>query len=43
MNISDAVKLIRDGDTLGVGGNVLHRAPMALIRETARQAEETLR
>ena len=43
MNISDAVKLIRDGDTLGVGGNVLHRAPMALIRETVRQGRRDLK
>ncbi len=43
MNITDAVKLIQNGDTLGIGGNVLHRAPMALIRETLRQNKKDLK
>jgi len=43
MNITDAIKLIQNGDTLGIGGNVLHRAPMALIRETLRQNKKDLK
>ena len=34
--MKDAIKLIHDGDTLALGGNVLHRAPMAAVRELAR-------
>lgn len=43
MKLSDAAGLIHDGDTLGVGGNVLHRAPMALIREIVRQQKRNLK
>lgn len=43
MKISEAVRLIQDADTLGVGGNVLHRAPMALIREILRQEKKNLK
>lgn len=43
MKLSDAAGLIHDGDTLGVGGNVLHRAPMALIREIVRQEKRNLK
>lgn len=38
----DAVRLINNGYTLGIGGNVLHRAPMALIREIVRQEKRDL-
>jgi len=40
--IRDAVRLIGDGYTLGIGGNVLHRAPMALVREIVRQEKRQL-
>jgi glutaconate CoA-transferase subunit A len=43
INISNAVQLIKDGDNLGIGGNVLHRAPMALIREIIRQQKRELK
>lgn len=43
MSISEAVKLIQNGDTLGIGGNVLHRAPMALVREIARANKKDLK
>ncbi|OOB76905.1 MAG: CoA-transferase [Epulopiscium sp. Nuni2H_MBin003] len=42
-NIVDAIKLIEDHHTLGVGGNVLHRAPMALVREIARAKKKSLK
>lgn len=43
MSISEAVSLIQNGDTLGIGGNVLHRAPMGLIREIIRQKKTNLK
>lgn len=42
MSLTQAVNLIKDGDTVGIGGNVLHRAPMALVREIARQGKKNL-
>ncbi|MDK2808447.1 MAG: glutaconate CoA-transferase, subunit [Clostridiales bacterium] len=43
MTLSEAVRLIHDGDMLALGGNVLHRAPMSLIREIARQKKKHLK
>lgn len=43
MTLSEAAQLIQDGDTVGIGGNVLHRAPMAMVREIARQRRKDLR
>lgn len=43
MTIQEAVSLIKSGDTLGIGGNVLHRAPMALVREIVRQEKQKLK
>lgn len=43
MSLSQAVELIRDNDMVGIGGNVLHRAPMALVCEIARQNKKNLR
>lgn len=43
MTIKDAVNLIKDGDILGIGGNVLHRAPMALVREIIRTQKKHLK
>ncbi len=43
MKIEDAIKLIHDGDILGIGGNVLNRAPMALVREIVRQGVSGLK
>lgn len=40
--ITNAIQLIRNGDTVGIGGNVLHRAPMAIIREIIRQNKQNL-
>lgn len=42
MSLTQAVELIQDNDTVGIGGNVLHRAPMALVREIARQEKKGL-
>jgi len=42
MSLTQAVELIQDYDTVGIGGNVLHRAPMALVREIARQNKKGL-
>ncbi|WP_066648355.1 CoA transferase subunit A [Christensenella timonensis] len=43
MKLQDAVALIEDGSVLAIGGNVLHRAPMALVREIARQEKKGLK
>lgn len=43
ITIQDAISLINDGDILGIGGNVLHRAPMALIREIIRVNKKNLK
>lgn len=43
ITINEAVELINDGDTLGIGGNVLHRAPMALVREVIRANKKELK
>ena len=43
INISNAIAMIRDEDTVGIGGNVLHRAPMALIREVVRAKKRKLK
>ena len=42
MSISEAVRQIKDRMTVGIGGNVLHRAPMAIIKEIARQQKKNL-
>lgn len=43
LNLQEAVKLVNDGDTIAFGGNVLHRAPMAFVRELARQGKKRLK
>ncbi|MDU5143680.1 MAG: CoA-transferase [Paenibacillus dendritiformis] len=41
--LQEAAALVRDGDILALGGNVLHRAPMAMVRELVRQRKRRLR
>lgn len=36
--LADAVRLVRPGDTLALGGTTLYRRPVAFIRELLRQA-----
>ncbi|MBN3522491.1 CoA transferase subunit A [Paenibacillus apiarius] len=43
MSLQEASALVRDGDTVALGGNVLHRAPMAMVRELVRQKKRGLR
>ena len=43
VTLSEAASLIKDGDMVAIGGNVLHRAPMALVREMVRQRKRNLR
>lgn len=43
MSLHDAMALVKDGDTLALGGNVLHRAPMAACMELARQKRRGLK
>jgi glutaconate CoA-transferase subunit A len=40
--LHDAARLVRDGDTIACGGNLLHRGPFALVRELARQGRRDL-
>ena len=35
-SLADAVRLVRDGDMLGIGGMTLYRKPMAFVRALAR-------
>ncbi|WP_108670446.1 CoA transferase subunit A [Peribacillus acanthi] len=42
-NLQEAASMVQDGDTVGIGGNVLHRAPMAFVRELARQRKHNLK
>lgn len=43
VTLQDAAARIHDGDILGLGGNVLHRAPMAMVRELVRQRKKNLK
>jgi len=42
MSLKDAVKLIKDGDSIGLGGSLLRRHPMAIINEIIRQKKRNL-
>lgn len=43
ISMEHAAALVEDGMMLAMGGNALHRAPMAFLRETARQGRRGLR
>jgi glutaconate CoA-transferase subunit A len=43
MKLEEGVNLIEDGMTIAIGGNVLHRSPMAFLREIVRQGKKGLR
>lgn len=43
VSLEQAVSLIKDGDTLALGGNVLHRAPMAACMEIVKQEKKNLK
>jgi len=43
MGLREAVALIKDGDTVAIGGHTLRRHPMALIHEIIRQGRRGLR
>jgi glutaconate CoA-transferase subunit A len=42
VSLAAAAALVRDGDTIACGGNLLHRGPFALVRELARQGRRGL-
>src|SRR5450432_2986006 len=42
MPLAEAVRVVGDGDTLGIGGMTLYRKPMAFIRELARAGTKDL-
>jgi len=42
MALSDAAALVRDGDTLALGGMTLYRRPVAFVRELLRQSQRDL-
>jgi glutaconate CoA-transferase, subunit A len=43
MSLTEAAALVKNGDTVAFGGNVLHRAPMSFVREIARQEKKELK
>lgn len=43
MGLREAAALIKDGDTVAIGGHTLRRHPMALIHEIVRQGRRGLR
>lgn len=42
MDLSSAVALVRDGDTVAFGGNALFRSPMGAVKELIRQGRKEL-
>ncbi len=43
VSLDEAASLVKDGDTLALGGNLLYRIPAAFARELARQGRRGLR
>jgi len=43
MTLEQAVSIINDGDYVALGGNVLHRSPLAACREIVRQRKKDLK
>lgn len=43
ISLKEAAEKIQDNSTVALGGNVLHRAPMAMVREMIRQGKKGLR
>lgn len=43
ITLVQAAELIIDGDMVALGGNVLHRAPMSMVRELVRHQKKGLR
>ena len=41
--LAEAISLVHDGDSVGLGGNTLNRAPMAAVFELIRQGRKNLR
>ena len=42
MGLIEAARLVRDGDSITVGGTQLHRTPAAYVREQVRQGRRGL-
>jgi len=42
-SLAEAVELVRDGDTVALGGALSYREPMAMVRELVRQGRRDLR
>ena len=43
LRLEEAAALVKDGDTVAFGGNVLHRSPMAITRELVREGKKNLK
>ncbi|GAA0724773.1 CoA transferase subunit A [Clostridium malenominatum] len=43
ITLQEAASLVKNGDTVAFGGNVLHRAPMAFTRELVRKGKKNLK
>lgn len=42
LTLNEAVSIIKDGDTVAIGGTLLRRHPMALVNEIVRQGKRNL-
>ena len=42
MDLSAAVAMVQDGDTVAFGGNVLYRSPVGAVKELIRQGRKEL-
>src|SRR5699024_1247048 len=43
VSLQDAGVIVKNGDIIALGGNVLHRSPMAFVRELVRQNKQQLK
>ncbi|WP_113928832.1 CoA-transferase [Bacillus sp. P14.5] len=43
VSLTEAAAHVKNGDMIAIGGNVLHRTPMAIVREIARQGKKELK
>ncbi|MFZ5988540.1 MAG: CoA transferase subunit A [Bacillota bacterium] len=43
ITLSQAADIVKNGDMVALGGNVLHRAPMAMVRELVRKGRKGLK
>ena len=42
LNLSEAIKILKDGDRLAIGGFAIYQRPMAIVREIIKQKKKNL-